>query len=453
MATFGHYVVFTYTLRYYRYSWDIEFRYNDLVSLDRVLFPLFADRLSTDHRPVRFNKLFWTHDAEFLTKRSKMMLKYIQDVLDIESIMSHQKVRSFLSVSVSSFNPDMGRKGKEGYLKKSSGGYVEKFSRQAGDYFQMWMWRWIVLHDTCIAWYKSPEDPEPRGALQIDKKFNVQVKGRVITVYTETRKLLLYSSTQRSAEEWATAMRTFYAGTNRTLCHYFDAAFPPRMNCDVKVYTYTRDYFNSVAIAMLSAQTEILITSWKNSPTLVLTRPPYPTLRLDQILKYKADQGIKIFILLYKEVEYVGQGNDSLRSKTYLEGLSPNIRVIRHPNKFIGGSTAMLWSHHEKSVVIDRYRRNPRRLWLLCANCCSTALRRNLCFVGGVDMAFQRWDDEQHRVADEDGIMYAILLPCKVIHMVFIAYVWCVCAFAPVIPVTTTASLRRECSSRCVCPP
>jgi hypothetical protein len=68
-------------------------------------------------------------------------------------------------------------------------------------------------------------------------------------------------------------------------------------------------------------------------------------------------------------------------------------------------------------------------------------------------MAFQRWDDEQHRVADEDGIMYAILLPCKVIHMVFISYVWCICTFSPVIPVMTTVSPRRECSSLCVCPP
>jgi hypothetical protein len=30
---------------------------------------------------------------------------------------------------------------------------------------------------------------------------------------------------------------------------------------------------------------------------------------------------------------------------------------------------------------------------------------RNLCFIGGVDLAFQRWDDEQHRVSDEDGVV------------------------------------------------
>lgn len=96
--------------------------------------------------------------------------------------------------------------------------------------------------------------------------------------------------------------------------------------------------------------------SHRGSPTVILTRPPYPTLRLDQILQYKAQQGVKIYVLLYKEVDYVGQSNDSLRSKSYLESLHPNIRAIRHPNKFVGGATAVLWSHHEKIVVIDRYR-------------------------------------------------------------------------------------------------
>jgi hypothetical protein len=54
--------------------------------------------------------------------------------------------------------------------------------------------------------------------------------------------------------------------------------------------------------------------------------------------------------------------------------------------------------------------------------------------VGGVDMAFQRWDDEQHRVADEDGIMYAILLLCKGIHMVIVSphvVYLCICCSYP----------------------
>jgi hypothetical protein len=44
-----------------------------------------------------------------------------------------------------------------------------------------------------------------------------------------------------------------------------------------------------------------------------------------------------------------GQGNDSLKAMRYLESLSSvgNVECMRHPNKFLGGSTAILWSHHE----------------------------------------------------------------------------------------------------------
>lgn len=38
-------------------------------------------------------------------------------------------------------------------------------------------------------------------------------------------------------------------------------------------------------------------------------------------------------------------------------------------------------------------------------------LSRNLCFVGGIDLAFTRWDDERHRVADEEGLMYEQRMP------------------------------------------
>lgn len=76
------------------------------------------------------------------------------------------------------------------------------------------------------------------------------------------------------------------------------------------------------------------------------------------------------------------QGNDSNRCKNILESLCPNkIFVIRHPNKLVGGSTALLWSHHEKIVVVDR----------------------TAAFVGGIDLAFGRYDDGEHALTDEDG--------------------------------------------------
>ena len=140
----------------------------------------------------------------------------------------------------------------------------------------------------------------------------------------------------------------------------------------------------ALCIALLQAREEIFIASWMVSPTQLLTRPPLPPLRLDQVLKFKAEQGVRVYILLYKEVEMSGTGNDSLKSKLYLESLSPNISVIRHPNKILGSSTAILWSHHEKLVIVDR----------------------DLAFAGGIDPCFGRWDDTSHSLTDEAGTRF-----------------------------------------------
>jgi len=41
-----------------------------------------------------------------------------------------------------------------------------------------------------------------------------------------------------------------------------------------------------------------------------------------------------------------------------------------------------------------------------CFNHIFIRIGRNLAFVGGIDLAYQRWDDEKHRVVDEEGIIY-----------------------------------------------
>lgn len=381
-SAFSRYVVFVYVVRYRRYVWEIEIRFSTIDNLNTMLTARFESEMISIQRPERY-RLKSKTDA-VLSERALSICKYLQELCDNKMIFQHPSLRELLNLNACSLNPDMGRKGREGWLQKSSGGYLEKFSRKFGDYIDVWSHRWIVLHDTCIAWYKSPHCKEPLGSLQIDAHFIVSNKGRVISITTQTRKLLLYADTSRNAMNWVTDLVGFYNSSSRAQTHFFEARFPPRRQCDVKVYTLTREYYSTLAITLLSAQKEILITGWKNSPTVILSRPPYPTLRLDQILKYKAEQGIKVHMLLYKEVEGIGQTNDSSGAKLYLESLHPNIRVIRHPNKFVGGSTAMLWSHHEKVAVVDR----------------------SVCFIGGVDISFTRWDDEFKRLADEDGLIY-----------------------------------------------
>ncbi|CAE7850520.1 Pld1, partial [Symbiodinium microadriaticum] len=164
----------------------------------------------------------------------------------------------------------------------------------------------------------------------------------------------MYAPTERIAREWTSDLQAFYNACPRSKVQHFNSSFPPRHDVDdVHAFTCSRDYYYAVAVEMLKAQEDIFISAWKLSPAVILTRPPLPPIRLEQILKYKANQGVKIYILLYKEVEMSRQGNNSLRAKKYLEGISPNIKCIRHPNKFFGSTTAILWSHHEKLVIVD----------------------------------------------------------------------------------------------------
>lgn len=56
------------------------------------------------------------------------------------------------------------------------------------------------------------------------------------------------------------------------------------------------------------------------------------------------------------------------------------LQVMRHPDHM--PSTALLWAHHEKTVVIDQ----------------------SLAFLGGIDLAYGRWDDSQHRLTDVGSV-------------------------------------------------
>ena len=76
------------------------------------------------------------------------------------------------------------------------------------------------------------------------------------------------------------------------------------------------------------AKEEIFITDWWLSPEIYMKRPMTEgnRWRLCDILKRKAESGVQIFVLLYKEVE-MALGINSLYSKHVLQKMHKNIRV------------------------------------------------------------------------------------------------------------------------------
>jgi phospholipase D1/2 len=178
--------------------------------------------------------------------------------------------------------------------------------------------------------------------------------------------------------------RTKMCDSNR-----FGSYFPERDGNLVKWYVDGRDYFWAVSVALEQAKESIYIEDWWLSPELFLRRPPHQKqeYRLDQILKRKAEQGVKIFVVVYKEVEAALTCN-SEHTKHALQALCPkgtpgynNIQIMRHPDHNVFENAAdmtMLWAHHEKFIVIDY----------------------SMAFIGGLDLCFGRWDARHHPLSD-----------------------------------------------------
>jgi phospholipase D1/2 len=85
--------------------------------------------------------------------------------------------------------------------------------------------------------------------------------------------------------------------------HRFKSFAPEREGNLVKWYVDGRDYFWAVAEALEQAKETIYIADWWLSPELFLKRPPFynQKFRLDQVLKRRAQAGVKIYISVYKE--------------------------------------------------------------------------------------------------------------------------------------------------------
>lgn len=114
-----------------------------------------------------------------------------------------------------------------------------------------------------------------------------------------------------------------------------------------------------------------------------LRRPAAKNLewRLDRVLRRKADQGVKVYIVMYKEVA-MALPLFSHQAKRHLLSLSPNIFVQRHPSRAIDifkKDSVFFWAHHEKICVVDN----------------------EVAFIGGLDQCFGRYDTPGHTLVDD----------------------------------------------------
>uniref|UniRef100_A0A671T4X9 phospholipase D n=1 Tax=Sinocyclocheilus anshuiensis TaxID=1608454 RepID=A0A671T4X9_9TELE len=293
----------------------------------------------------------------------------------------------FIDVSQLSFIQDLGPKGLEGIVHKRSGGHRIPGMNCCGhnEVCYRWSKRWLVVKDSFLL-YMKPDTGAISFVLLVDNEFSIKMDSK----YTETKhgvsienlsRLLKFTS-YRHARWWGQAIESFVRKHGKAFLrtHRFGSFAREEENIPSKWYVNGKTYMEDVANALEEAKEEIFITDWWLSPEIFLKRPVVEgnRWRLDWILKRKAVR-VRIFVMLYKEVE-LALGINSEYSKRTLMRLHPNMKVMRHPDHV--SSSVYLWAHHEKIVVIDQ----------------------SVAFVGGIDLAYGRWDDREHRLTDVGSV-------------------------------------------------
>uniref|UniRef100_A0A669BP63 Phospholipase n=1 Tax=Oreochromis niloticus TaxID=8128 RepID=A0A669BP63_ORENI len=283
----------------------------------------------------------------------------------------------FIDVSQMSFIHDLGPKG----LKYMT---IKNFYLK----YCLCVCSWLVVKDSFLLYMKMDS-----GAISFvmlfDKEFGIKMDSKDtdtkhgVRVDSLSRSLVLKCNSYRHARWWGQSIEGFVQkyGSAFLKDHRFGSFARVEVNIPAKWYVNGKTYMEDVANALEEAKEEIFITDWWLSPEIFLKRPVVEgnRWRLDCILKRKAQQGVRIFVMLYKEVE-LALGINSGYSKRTLLRLHPNIKVMRHPDHV--SSAVYLWAHHEKIIVIDQ----------------------SVAFVGGIDLAYGRWDDREHRLTDVGSV-------------------------------------------------
>ena len=243
--------------------------------------------------------------------------------------------------------------------------------------------RWFILKDTYIVYLDASKNNTVGFLMLVDHAFKVKMCIKAgayhgIEIKNLQRSLVLKCRNSQQKNEWYTKINSILntSAGDFYIDNPLKSFAPNRMDQKCRWYINACGYMEAVMNGLNNAKEEIFITDWWLCPELFLKRPTDDLqYRLDKILLKKAKEGVKIYILLFKEITFALGLIMSSRAKSVLtqNGKNPNIKVLRHPEHTPSG--VFLWSHHEKCVIIDQ----------------------SVAFVGGIDLCFGRWDDDMHR--------------------------------------------------------
>ncbi|XP_032124689.1 phospholipase D2 isoform X4 [Cebus imitator] len=276
--------------------------------------------------------------------KQKYLENYLNRLLTMSFYRNYHALTEFLEVSQLSFIPDLGCKGLEGMIRKRSGGHRVPGLTCCGrdQVCYRWSKRWLVVKDSFLL-YMCLETGAISFVQLFDPGFEVQVGKRStearygVRIDTSHRSLILKCSSYRQARWWAQEITELAQGPGR------DFLYLHRHNsyAPPRPGTLARWFVNGAGYFAAVA---------------------------DAILQAQEE----IFITDWWLSPEVYLKRPAHSDDWRLDIMLKRKAVMRHPNQ------VTLWAHHEKLLVVDQV----------------------VAFLGGLDLAYGRWDDLHYRLTD-----------------------------------------------------
>ena len=386
----------------YKYSWEVYRKPAEI----KKNFHAISSELSKQNIILPENKANfftnvegWAEDS-FQIHISEIESYYKALFADIK-VYNTLAFKEFFNISSGSFNQyNSGSKPFEGYCYKKADpqclrtafSYVCKCIEYFA--FAQYNWRWIVVKEDCIYYMDKSDSESGKNVYFFDADLKVKKDGRDSIIVTNiSRSLILKFKTFFERELWYSEIMKRAENMKKILANNLYKSFSNEKRGN-KAHWFSdgEEYFKDLAEKLMGAKESIFITDWWMSPQVWLTRPvptttymamayqqqdkkispPYS--RLMDILYQCAVRGVKVYVLVYAECSLALTLN-SAHTQHALESLHENIQVERHPLN----CTDLLWSHHEKLVIIDQF----------------------IGYVGGLDLCWGRWDTHGHPIYEK----------------------------------------------------
>lgn len=353
---------------------------------------------------------------QFRERQRKLLELYLQKMIRFMLFKADaNRLCKFLEVSALGMRlaSEGSYHGKEGFLIiRSAKGLDFRKTLTPGNIKQRHMPKWFLVRHSYIVCVDSPEGMHIYDVFLFDSDFTIQSSrsnlienqkesnkklGKAakqigerskeiakhpqhhrLKLINSERRLKLLARNERVLHQFEISIRTLIDTSPWCQKNRFDSFAPVRTKCFAQWLVDGRDHMWVVSRALDEAKDVIYIHDWWLSPELYMRRPAAISgkWRLDRILKRKAEQGVKIFVIVYRNID-AAVPIDSQYTKFSLLDLHPNIYVQRSPNQF--RQNTFFWAHHEKLCIVDH----------------------TLAFVGGIDLCFGRWDTPQHILTDD----------------------------------------------------